>query len=45
MDLPRADETSPRYLLVITDRLLKYVQLEVFTSIGAEDCVAVFKMV
>jgi len=45
VDLPRADETSPRYLLVITDRLLKYVQLEALTSIGAEDCAAVFKTV
>ena len=45
VDLPRADETSPRYLLVITDRLSKYVQLEALTSMGAEDCAAVFKTV
>lgn len=38
VDLPAADNSAPRYLLVITDRLSKYVQLEAMTSMKAEYC-------
>ena len=38
VDLPQADDDSPRYLLVITDRLSKYVQLEAMTTMQAEPC-------
>jgi transposase InsO family protein len=43
VDLPAKDETAPRYLLVITDRLSKYVQLEAMTSMSAENCAKVFR--
>ncbi|KAI0993224.1 hypothetical protein K3495_g14960 [Podosphaera aphanis] len=37
-DLPSKDKTNARYLMVITDRLLKSVTLEAMTSMNAEDC-------
>lgn len=43
VDLPQADTASPRYLLVITDRLSKYVQLEAMTSMAAEHCATTFR--
>jgi len=43
VDLPAATSTAPRYLLVITDRLSKYVQLEAMTSMEAAHCAATFK--
>ena len=45
VDFPRAEEGDPRYLLVITDRLSKYVQLEAMTIIGAEACAERFLQV
>ncbi|KAI6622526.1 hypothetical protein MCOR07_011848 [Pyricularia oryzae] len=41
-DLPGNGEVTPRYLMVITDRLSKYVQLEAMHSMKAEDCAARF---
>ena len=38
VELPQDTEDSPRYLLVITDRLSKYVQLEAMATMQAEDC-------
>jgi predicted aspartyl protease len=43
VDLPQADTSAPRYLLVITDRLSKYVQLEAMTSMTAEACADRFR--
>lgn len=43
VDLPARDESAPRYLMVITDRLSKYVQLEAMTSMGAEECARRFR--
>jgi hypothetical protein len=40
-DLP-SDGQSPKYLMVITDRLLKSVTLEAMTSKGAKACAEVF---
>ena len=37
-DLPQETPESPRYLLVITDRLSKYIQLEAMATMQAEDC-------
>ena len=42
-DLPRGTESSPRYLLVITDRLFKYIQLEAMESMAAEACAVRFR--
>ena len=44
-DLPQAADDTPRYLLVITDRLSKYVQLEAMTTMKAEDCAERFVQV
>jgi hypothetical protein len=43
VNLPAKDETTPQYLLVITDRLSKYVQLKAMTSMSAENCAKVFR--
>lgn len=43
VDLPSYDEDAPRHLMVITDRLSKYVQLEAMTSMGAEECALRFR--
>ncbi|KAI1003294.1 hypothetical protein K3495_g4913 [Podosphaera aphanis] len=37
-DLPSKDKFNARYLMVITDWLLKSVTLEAITSMNAEDC-------
>ena len=37
-DLPAESTTDPRYLMVITDRLLKSVTLEAMNSMDAESC-------
>jgi hypothetical protein len=37
-DLPAADQHSPRYIMVITDRLQKGVIIEAMHSMKAEDC-------
>lgn len=37
-DLPTKDKGDPRFLMVITDRLLKSVTLEAMTSMSAEEC-------
>lgn len=37
-DLPAKDKKDPRYLMVITDRLLKSVTLEAMNSMSAEEC-------
>ncbi|KAI0996740.1 hypothetical protein K3495_g11442 [Podosphaera aphanis] len=37
-DLPAKDKKDPRYLMVITDRLLKSVTLEAMGSMNAEEC-------
>ena len=37
-DLPAESNTDPRYLMVITDRLLKWVALEAMNSMDAESC-------
>lgn len=42
-NLPQEGEDSPRFLLVITDRLSKYVQLEAMTSMAAEACAKRFR--
>jgi hypothetical protein len=42
-NLPQDNQESPRYLLVITDRLSKYVQLEAMTTMGAEACAEKFR--
>lgn len=42
-DLPAREKGDARYLMVITDRLSKYVQLEAMTSMGAEACAERFK--
>ncbi|KAM3548776.1 hypothetical protein ARSEF4850_009223 [Beauveria asiatica] len=41
-ELPARTDEQPRYLMVITDRLSKFVQLEAMTSMAAEDCAARF---
>jgi hypothetical protein len=41
-DLPAKREKNPRFLMVITDRLLKSCTLEIITFIKAEDCAEVF---
>jgi hypothetical protein len=41
-DLPAKREEKPRFLMVITDRLLKSCTLETITSIKAEDCAEIF---
>lgn len=43
VDLPAKEEDDPRYLMVITDRLSKFVQLEAMTSMTAEACAERFK--
>lgn len=43
-DLPAKSKGDPRFLMVITDRLLKSVTLEAMTSMKAEDCAEVFVM-
>lgn len=42
-DLPATTEDDPRYLMVITDRLSKYIQVEAMTSMTAEACAERFK--
>lgn len=42
-DLPAQAQGHPRFLMVITDRLSKYVQLEAMTSMEAEACAERFK--
>ena len=37
-DLPQTDESRPRYMMVITDRLSKWVQLEAMESMTADRC-------
>lgn len=37
-DLPAKDKDDPRFLMVITDRLLKSVTFEAMTTMNAEDC-------
>ena len=37
-DLPAKSKEDPRYLMVITDRLLKSCTLEAMSSMAAEDC-------
>jgi transposase InsO family protein len=44
-DLPSHEEGGPRYLMVITDRLSKYVQLEAMESMKSQTCAARFKEV
>jgi hypothetical protein len=41
-DLPAKREENLRFLMVITDRLLKSCTLEAITSIKAEDCAEIF---
>lgn len=41
-DLP-ANDSGPRYLMVITDRLSKYIQLEAMHSMSAEACATRFR--
>jgi hypothetical protein len=41
-DLPAKGEENPRFLMVITNRLLKSCTLEAITFIKAEDCAEVF---
>jgi hypothetical protein len=41
-DLPAKREGDLRFLMVITDRLLKSCTLEAITSMKAEDCAEVF---
>jgi hypothetical protein len=41
-DLPAKGEKNPRFLMVITNRLLKSCTLEAITLIKAEDCAKVF---
>jgi transposase InsO family protein/predicted aspartyl protease len=43
VNLPQEDEGAPRYLLVITDRLSKYIQLEAMTTMTAEACAERFR--
>jgi hypothetical protein len=43
IDLPARNKEAPRYLMVITDRLSKYVQLEAMHSMGAEECALRFR--
>jgi len=42
-ELPQEEEDSPKFLLVITDRLSKYVQLEAMTSMTSEACADRFR--
>lgn len=42
-ELPARDESAPQYMMVITDRLSKYIQLEAMTSMAAENCAERFK--
>ena len=37
-DLPAKNKNDPRYLMVITGRLLKSVTLEAMNSMNAEEC-------
>jgi hypothetical protein len=41
-DLPAKGEKDPRFLMVITDRLLKNCTLEAITFMEAENCAEVF---
>lgn len=41
-DLPAKSKDDPRYLMVITDRLLKSVTLEATNSMAAEECAKIF---
>lgn len=41
-DLPAKNKGDPRFLMVITDRLLKSVTLEAMNSMSAEDCAKIF---
>ncbi|KAI1001982.1 hypothetical protein K3495_g6222 [Podosphaera aphanis] len=41
-DLPAKSAQDPRYLMVITDRLLKSCTLETTNSMAAEDCAKIF---
>lgn len=43
VDLPAKDDSKPRSLLVITDRLSKYVQLEATVSMAADHCARIFR--
>jgi hypothetical protein len=36
-------DEEPRYLIVLTDRLSKYIQLEAITSMTAEACARRFR--
>ena len=40
---PSRKRGLPRYLMVITDRLSKYVQLEAMSGMGAEECALRFR--
>jgi transposase InsO family protein len=42
-DLPARTDEEPRHLMVLTDRLSKYVQLEAMTSMTAEACARRFR--
>jgi transposase InsO family protein len=42
-NLPAENSQAPRFLMVITDRLSKYVQLEAMTSMTAEACATRFR--
>ena len=37
-DLPAKNKGDPRFMMVITDRLLKSVTIEAMTTMGAEAC-------
>jgi hypothetical protein len=41
-DLPAKRKENPRFLMVITDRLLKSCTLEAITFIKAENCAEIF---
>jgi hypothetical protein len=43
VELPAGEEGAPKNLMVITDRLSKYVQLEAMTSMEAEECALRFR--
>jgi hypothetical protein len=41
-DLPAKEEENPRFLIIITNKLLKSCTLEAITFIKAEDCAEIF---
>jgi hypothetical protein len=43
VDLPARDKSAPRHLMVITDRLSKFIQLEAMRSMEAEECAERFR--